>query len=77
MAKRKIYGVSSKYNFGWSHEVYCFSDMEIAEAWLNRETYRFAERELMTKTEAIKLAGRKAVENAKTIKSKEDLYYDI
>lgn len=62
--KRMIYGVSSKYNFGWNHVVYKFDDMETAEKWLNTEEYDFREREIMTKTEAIKLAGKKAVDNA-------------
>ena len=62
---RKIYGVSSKFNFGkWEHIVYVFNDEEKAQEWLNTEEYDFRERELMTKTAAIKLAGRKAVENA-------------
>ena len=65
MAKRKIYGVSSKYNFGrWEHVVYCFDDKELAERWLETEEYDFRERELMTKTAAIKLAGAEAVANA-------------
>lgn len=63
--KRKIYGVSSKFNFGeWEHKVYVFDDMEAAEKWLYTEEYDFREREIMTKTAAIKLAGKKAVENA-------------
>lgn len=37
---------------------------EKAQRWLRTEEYDFRERELMTKTEAIKLAGRKAVEEA-------------
>ena len=62
--KRKIYGVSSKYDFGaWIHKVYVFSDRDSAEKWLNTEERDFRERELMSKTAAIKLAGRKAVEN--------------
>ena len=62
---RKIYGVSSKYDFGaWNHKVYVFDDRDSAEKWLNTEERDFRERELMTKTAAIKLAGRKAVENA-------------
>lgn len=66
--KRKIYGVSSKFEFGtWSHKVYVFSDGDSAEKWLNTEERDFRERELMTKTAAIKLAGRKAVENAEKI----------
>lgn len=63
----KIYGVSSKYNFGkWNHKVYVFDSKESAEKWLETEEYDFRERELMTKDNAIKLAGRKAVENAIT-----------
>lgn len=63
--KRKIYGVSSKFGFGeWSHVVYVFDDKETAEKWLRTEEYDFRERELMTKTKAIQLAGRSAVENA-------------
>lgn len=62
---RKIYGVSSKFEFGgWSHNVYVFEDRETAEKWLNTEESDFRERELMTKTEAVKLAGRTAVESA-------------
>lgn len=64
MSVRKIYGVSSKYEFGWKHMVYVFSDKESAERWLDTEEYDFRERELMTKTAAIKLAGKKSVENA-------------
>lgn len=65
MAKKQIYGVSSKYNFGrWEHIVYHFSDQETADEWLRTEEYDFREREIMCKTKAIKLAGRKAVENA-------------
>ena len=65
MAKRKTYGVSSKYEFGnWNHIVYVFDEKEDAEKWLNTEEYDFRERELMTKTASIALAGRKAVESA-------------
>lgn len=68
MAARKIYGVSSKFDFGsWDHMVYVFGNKESAEKWLETEEYDFRERELMTKTSAIKLAGRKAVENAKEV----------
>ena len=35
-----------------------------AEKWLDTEEYDFREREIMTKTAAIKLAGRKTVNNA-------------
>lgn len=65
MAKAQLYGVSSKYDFGhWDHRVYHFSDAASAEKWLRTEEYDFREREIMTKTQAIKLAGKKAVENA-------------
>lgn len=65
MKKRKIYGISSKYEFGhWKHTAYVFDSKEEAEKWLYTQENDFCERELMTKTEAIKLAGKKAVENA-------------
>lgn len=68
MTVKKIYGVSSKFEFGtWNHAVYVFNDKESAEKWLATEECDFRERELMTKTAAINLAGRKAVENAATI----------
>lgn len=64
--KKILYGVSSKFDFGkWDHVVYGpFHDEEQAEKWLNSEEYDFREREILGKTEAIKLAGKKAVENA-------------
>lgn len=60
------YGVSSKFNLGqWSHVVYGpFETTEQAQNWLATEEYDFRERELMSKSAAIKLAGRKAVQNA-------------
>ena len=60
------YGVSSKYEFGgWNHVVYGpFESEEQANEWLHTEEYDFRERELMSKTAVVKLAGRKAVENA-------------
>lgn len=62
---RKIYGVSSKFNFGvWEHNVSVFDNKLDAGKWLNTEEYDFRERELMTKTDAIKLVGRNAVELA-------------
>ncbi len=65
MAVRKIYGVSSKYDFGnWNHVVYSFDSKEAADEWLYTEEHDFREREIMTKTAAIQLAGRKAVNNA-------------
>ena len=55
---RKIYGVSSKFNFGeWNHVVYVFGSKEDAEKWLDAEEYDFREREIMTKTAAIKLVN--------------------
>ncbi|MDE6984124.1 MAG: hypothetical protein K2O99_06235 [Lachnospiraceae bacterium] len=60
------YGVSSKFNFGkWNHVVYGpFHAENEAQKWLHTEEYDFRERELMSKTAAEKLAGKKAVENA-------------
>ena len=65
---RTIYGVSSRYEFGcWNHRVYKFRDKETADKWLNTEEADFRMRELMTKTEATKLAGDRAVANAAEI----------
>ena len=65
---RTIYGVSSRYEFGkWNRRVYKFNDEETAEKWLNTEEAEFRIRELMTKTEATKLAGNRAVLNAEEI----------
>ena len=65
---RTIYGVSSKFSFGmWNHRVYKFNDKATAEKWLNTEEADFRMRELMTKTEATKLAGNKAVLYAEEI----------
>ena len=60
------YGVSSKFSFGkWNHVVYGpFKTEEQAMEWLRTEEYDFRERELMSRTAATKLAGKKAVENA-------------
>lgn len=56
----KIYGVSSKYDFGkWNHQVYVFDNFEKATEWLNTEEYDFRERELMSKSAAQKLIGKK------------------
>ncbi|HCL02874.1 MAG TPA: hypothetical protein DHW61_10770 [Lachnoclostridium phytofermentans] len=71
---RKIYGVSSKCNFGsWEHVVYVFDNSDDAQEWLNREEHDFRERELMSKTSAIKLAGKAAVENS--VNYKEEMAY--
>ena len=60
-----IYGVSSRYELGmWNRKVYKFNDKETAEKWLNTEEAEFRMRELMTKSEATKLAGNRAVLNA-------------
>lgn len=66
MRKNSMYGVSSKYNFGeWNHIVYGpFETESQAQEWLQTEEYDFRERELMSKSAAIRLVGRKAVENA-------------
>ena len=61
----KIYGVSSKFNFGqWDHRIRIFDDPKRAKEWLHTEEYDFRERELMTRAEAIQLAGEEAVESA-------------
>ena len=66
----KIYGVSSKFDFGtWNHTVYAFDDLETAEEWLENEEYDFRERELTSRSRAIKLAGKKSVEEAQLLKA--------
>lgn len=73
--ERKIFGVSSKYNFGrWEHGIYVFDTKEEAQNWLHEEGYDFRERELMSKTKAIKLAGKPAVDNALEQYQLEKLY---
>ena len=65
---REIYGISSRHSFGiCNRRVYKFNDKETAEKWLNTEESEFRMRELMTKTEATKLAGNIAVLNAEEI----------
>ncbi len=66
ISRNIAYGVSSKFDFGtWNHVVYGpFETEEQAQEWLHTEEYDFRERELMSKTAAVKLAGRKSVENA-------------
>lgn len=63
--RKILYGVSTKYDFGWHHTVTGpFPTEEEARKWLSAEEYEFREREIMGKTAAIRLAGRAAVENA-------------
>ena len=65
---RTIYGVSSRYEFGlWNRRVYKFNDKETAEKWLHTEEAEFRMRELMTKSEAMKHTGNRAVINAEEI----------
>lgn len=71
--KRKIYGVASKYDFyRWYHMVYVFDTKEQAIEWLNEAQFGCKEKKLMTKTNAIKLVGKKAVEDAFTLVKKDD-----
>lgn len=60
ISRNHAYGVSSKYNFGqWSHRVVGpFATEDEAQEWLHREEYDFRERELMSKTAAIRLVGK-------------------
>ena len=67
-----IYGVSSRYAFGLcNRKVYKFHNKTTAEKWLNTEETEFRIRVLVTKSEAIKLAGNRAVANA------EEIIYDV
>lgn len=62
--RNRAYGVSSKFEFGgWNHRIYGpFATEEEAQKWLHREEYDFRERELMSKTAAIRLVGRREFE---------------
>lgn len=60
----RIFGISSKHQFGWQHKVHVFTDAAKAEEWLCAEEYDFRERELCSFTRAAEIAGRKAVEAA-------------
>lgn len=61
----KIYGVSSKFNFGrWEHYVKGFDDLQKAEKWLHTEEYDFRERELMSLSASKKLAGAEEINYA-------------
>ena len=63
-----IYGVSSRYELCmWNRKVYKFHDKTTADKWLNTEEPEFRMRELMTKSEATKHAGNRAVLNAEEI----------
>lgn len=66
ISRNRAYGVSSKFDFGrWNHVVYGpFETEEEAREWLHTEEYDFRERELMSKTAATKLAGKRAVEES-------------
>lgn len=51
-----LYGVSSKDCGNFKLKI--FTDLKEAEAWLHTEEYDFRERELCSKTQAIKLMGK-------------------
>lgn len=76
ISRNRAYGVSSKYEFGaWNYVVYGpFTCEEDAQKWLHTEEYDFRDRALMSKTAAVKLAGKKAVENAVDYELEEDFY---
>ena len=51
----------------WNRKVYKFHDKVTADKWLNTEEAEFRMRELMTKSEAMKLCGNRAVLNAQEL----------
>jgi hypothetical protein len=63
MTTRNIFGID-KNSFGQIQYVKAFSNKEAADKWLHTEEYDFCDRELMSKTAAIKIAGKTAVEKA-------------
>ena len=68
LKNKKIYGVSSKYVFRkWNHGVIVFDNMDEAEKWLYTEGGNFAERELVSKSEAIRLTSKTEVHYAEML----------
>lgn len=60
-----VYGISSKSDTIYQDcAVYYFTDFAKARAWLHTEEYDFRERELCSKTQAVKCVGDKAVKMA-------------
>lgn len=54
----KIYGVSSKFDFGeWHHRLAEFDSLEEAYKWLNTEEGDFRTREIGSKAHIAKIAG--------------------
>jgi len=58
MKTTKIYGVSSKYEFGaWDYDFKIFNDEDAAKKWLKKEQGNFRDRELFSREDAIKFFG--------------------
>lgn len=74
ISRNHVYGISSKYNFGrWERILYGpFQSDEEAQNWLYREEYDFRERELMSKTAAIRVMGKQ--EFTDQVNSERNLY---
>lgn len=54
-----IFGDSAKFEFGrWTHQITKFTDYAEAIKWLHTEEYDFRERELISKTAAVKYGYR-------------------
>lgn len=66
MAVRMVYGVESKRTGnGWVDCVYCFRTKEDARKWYSERTgSEFRVKQIVTKTQAIKIAGKKSVDEA-------------
>lgn len=64
ISRNHAYGVSSKFAFGrWNYVVHGpFTTEAEAQKWLYTEEYDFRERELMSKTAAIRLVGKREFE---------------
>ena len=54
----KIYGISTKYNFGhWDYYIKAFDNLDAAYKWCDTEECDFRTRELGSKTHIAKIAG--------------------
>lgn len=61
----KIYGLSVHSDFDTlGRYVVVFEDIEVGKKWVDTCEYDFRQRELMTRAKAVRIAGRRAVDDA-------------
>lgn len=61
----KVYGISDHSDFDMiGRYVVVFEDIEVGKKWVDTCEYDFRQRELMTRAKAVRIAGRRAVDDA-------------